>query len=146
MAPSLYYTPTTIRPSLSPPPLSHIEPPTTPIYYCLLLSSFPDTADYHSSDTLLLFDYPPPSIHPLTTWPLCQQPYRLSIISALKRHSMYKYYPYTYKVLHVHTCVLLPPFSLLQYSPWGLIDILSQPVGTYPTTYIALRDNINGCI
>jgi hypothetical protein len=59
---------------------------------------------------------------------------------------MYKYYPYTYKVLRVHTCVLLPPFSLLQYSPRGLIDILSQHVGTYPTTYIALRDNINSCI
>jgi hypothetical protein len=51
----------------------------TIIYYCLLLSSFPDTADYHSSHPLLLFDCPPWSIHPLTTWPLCQQPYRLFI-------------------------------------------------------------------
>ena len=55
----------------------------TTAYYCLLLSSSPDTADHHSSNTLLSFDCPPYSIHPPTTWPLCQQPYRLFIPSAL---------------------------------------------------------------
>lgn len=137
---SVHPLPTGIRPSLllHYPTFYHILPPTTLLYYPLLR---PTTAYYchpsltlqtiNSSNTLLLFDCPPSSIHPPTTWPLCQQPYRLFIPSALKRYSMYKYYPYTYKVLHVHTLCFFLPFSLLQYSPWGLIDILSQPVGPY---------------
>lgn len=103
------------------PTFHHILPPTTLLYYSLLLST---TAYYcHPSltlqtinsspppNTLLLFDCPPSSIHPLNY--LASLPNNLigfSFLPALKRYSMYKYYPYTYKVLHVHHSVLLSPF------------------------------------